>query len=68
MTRKEFNKHVLYVEQDTGITGDPEEIEELWLIWQKADPFIAKIALRIGLILWHYDEISKAHKQKHFKN
>lgn len=68
MTRKEFDQHVLYVEQDTGVIGDPEEIEQLWQLWKDRSSVIAKSVLKLGLIMWHYQELTKAGQQKHHNN
>jgi len=68
MTRKEFDNCVLLVEQKTGVTGSPEEIKQLWALWENATPRMAKFAFKMGLALWTIQEFRKELQQKHTAN
>jgi len=68
MTRDAFDKYVLLVEQETGVTADKGEIEYLWSILKTQHPFFAKIAIRLGVMSWKNDKEKCEQLQRHYDN
>ena len=68
MTRDEFDREILLIEQKTGVTADKEEVEQLWSIWKSQHPFIRKLGLTLSLSEWKNDKEKCEQLQRHYDN
>ena len=68
MTRDEFDRQVLLVEQETGVTGDISDVEQLWSMLKTSPPLLLKIAIRLALMCWENDKEKCDQLQRHYDN